>query len=352
MKILVTGGAGFIGSEVCRYFVLEKGIQVINIDKLTYAANLSSLKEIENNECYFFEQVDICDTLILHSLFAKYKPDGVIHLAAESHVDRSIDSPENFIQTNIIGTYSLLEATRCYLKENPSKRDAFRFLHVSTDEVYGSLGNEGAFTEDTSYAPNSPYSASKASSDHLVRVYGKTYNLPVIISNCSNNYGPFQFPEKLMPLMVINILKGKPLPVYGDGNNRRDWLHVEDHVSALFTIFTKGLPGGKYNVGGGEEKSNLEVVEIICDLMDELVEGELPQYPSSSLIKFVADRPGHDYRYAMNTEKINSTLGWHAEYDFMTGIRETILWYLDNEPWWKDIFNNKYQQQRLGLLTS
>jgi dTDP-glucose 4,6-dehydratase len=349
MRVLVTGGAGFIGSTVCKFLVLEMGVQILNLDKLTYAANLASLDSIKSAPGYQFAQVDICNRTELERNFASFQPDGVIHLAAESHVDRSINGPGEFIQTNIVGAYELLEASRAYWSGlSGEKRDGFRFLHVSTDEVYGSLGDEGVFLEDTPYAPNSPYSASKASADHLARAWCKTFGLPVVMSNCSNNYGPFQFPEKLIPLMIINALHGKSLPVYGNGTNRRDWLHVDDHARALFDIFTRGRVGEKYNVGGNAEMENIEVVTEICDLVQELG-GVLPRTPVRNLIAYVTDRPGHDQRYAMDASKIKQELGWKPRHDFHPGLRQTVEWYLSNEDWWRPILEGTYQGQRLGL---
>jgi dTDP-glucose 4,6-dehydratase len=349
MRVLVTGGAGFIGSAVCKFLVLEKGVDVLNIDKLTYAANLASLRSVEPAPGYQFAQTDICNRAGLEKNFAAFQPDGVIHLAAESHVDRSINGPGEFIQTNIVGTYELLEVSRAYWSRLPcEKKDTFRFLHVSTDEVYGSLGDEGLFREDTPYAPNSPYSASKASADHLARAWCETFGLPVVMSNCSNNYGPFQFPEKLIPLMIINALHGKPLPVYGSGTNRRDWLHVDDHARALFEIFTRGRIGEKYNVGGDTELENIGVVTDICDLVQELG-GVLPRTPVRDLITYVTDRPGHDQRYAIDASKIQKELGWMPRHDFHSGLRQTVEWYLSNEDWWRPIQEGAYQGQRLGL---
>jgi dTDP-glucose 4,6-dehydratase len=353
-KVLVTGGAGFIGSAVCRYLVGEKRIQVLNVDKLTYAGVLSSLKEIEDNPLYRFEQVDICDKQKVAGLFADFQPDAVMHLAAESHVDRSIDGPAAFIETNIVGTYTLLECARAYWTGLPEDRKAtFRFHHISTDEVYGSLGEEGLFGETTPYDPRSPYSASKASSDHLVMAWHHTYGLPTVLTNCSNNYGPYQFPEKLIPLVILNALDGKPLPLYGKGDNIRDWLHVEDHARALALVVGKGVPGETYNVGGRNERTNLEVVETICTILDELrplgkdcgksdVESgtstNIPRPTSyKDLITFVPDRPGHDRRYAIDASKLEAELGWKARENFDSGIRRTVQWYLDNEWWWRPL---------------
>ncbi|WP_417457994.1 dTDP-glucose 4,6-dehydratase [Kordiimonas sp.] len=346
MKIIVTGGAGFIGSAVCRHLVQDLKHTVINLDKLTYAGNLASLKEIEDSPLYHFEEADVCDRAALDAIFKKYQPDGVMHLAAESHVDRSITGAADFIQTNIVGTFVLLEAARDYWSALPENaKSAFRFLHVSTDEVYGSLGAEGLFEETTPYDPSSPYSASKASADHLANAWFETYGLPVVISNCSNNYGPYHFPEKLIPLVALNALDGKDLPVYGDGSNVRDWLYVEDHAKALYTILTKGRLGEKYNVGGRNERTNLHVVETICDILDELRPSNRPR---RELITFVADRPGHDARYAIDASKLEDELGWRAEENFESGIRKTIEWYLENEWWWGPL--RDVAGERRGLL--
>lgn len=346
MKILVTGGAGFIGSAVCRYLVRDLGHSVINLDKLTYAGNLSTLKEIEGNPNYIFEKVDICDRSVLDAVFSRYKPDAVMHLAAESHVDRSITGAADFIQTNIVGTFHLLEAARDYMATmDEAGKKAFRFLHVSTDEVYGSLGAEGLFHETTPYDPSSPYSASKASADHLANAWFETYGLPVVISNCSNNYGPYHLPEKLIPLMILNALDGKALPVYGDGSNVRDWLYVDDHAKALFTIMMKGRLGEKYNVGGRNERTNLEVVERICDILEDL---RPKNTPYREQITYVTDRPGHDARYAIDATKLEDELGWKAEENFESGIRKTIQWYLDNEWWWAPL--RQHAGDRKGVL--
>ena len=346
--IFVTGGAGFIGSAVCRMLIRETGVRVVNIDKLTYAADLRTLSDITDNPRYVFHKTDICDRGALDELFARYQPSGVMHLAAESHVDRSINGAAAFIQTNIVGTSTLLEAARAYWMGLEGENKArFRFLHVSTDEVYGSLGATGLFTEDMAYDPSSPYSASKAAADHLAGAWHRTYGLPVIISNCSNNYGPYQFPEKLIPLMIINALAGHPLPVYGDGSNIRDWLYVDDHARALWLILQKGRPGQKYNVGGRNEVSNLEVVETICGLLDELRPAKRPR---RALITFVADRPGHDQRYAIDATKLERELGWRAQENFQTGLRKTVLWYLDNSAWWQPLREQVYSGERIGLL--
>ena len=346
--IFVTGGAGFIGSAVVRHLLRDTHARVVNIDKLTYAANLDSLPGAVTNPHYAFEQQCICEGPSLRRLFEKYRPDAVMNLAAESHVDRSIDGPGDFIQTNIVGTFTLLQETLRYWRTlSPEKRAGFRFLHISTDEVFGSLGADGLFTETTTYAPNSPYSASKASSDHLVRAWRETYELPTLVTNCSNNYGPYHFPEKLIPHMIIKGLAGEPLPVYGDGKNIRDWLYVEDHAKALTLVLERGALGETYNVGGRNERTNLHVVETICDLLDELS-------PSATgarrrLITFVADRPGHDKRYAIDASKLERDLGWRAEENFETGIAKTVQWYIDQEPWWRSILARGYDASRLGL---
>jgi dTDP-glucose 4,6-dehydratase len=353
MKILVTGGAGFIGSALVRYLINETEHSVINVDKLTYAGNLESLKSIESNARYRFEQVDICDAAKIERLFQHYQPDAIMHLAAESHVDRSIDGPAAFIQANIVGTYTLLDAARKYWQAMAdAQRQAFRFHHISTDEVYGALGETGLFTEETAYDPSSPYSASKASSDHLVRAWHRTYGLPVIVTNCSNNYGPFHFPEKLIPLVILNALEGKPLPVYGKGDQIRDWLYVEDHARALYKVVTEGSVGQTYNIGGHNEKTNLEVVKTICGILDDL----MPDHPGNitryeELITHVTDRPGHDKRYAIDAGKINKELNWTPKETFETGIRKTVQWYIDNQPWWHSVQDGSYRRERLGLST-
>jgi dTDP-glucose 4,6-dehydratase len=346
-KVMVTGGAGFIGSAVCRYLIKEKGVEVLNVDKLTYAGNTESLKEISDSPLYRFEQADICDQSAIESLFADFQPDAVMHLAAESHVDRSIDGPSAFIETNIVGTFCMLSCAREYWSGlADSKKDDFRFHHISTDEVYGSLGDTGLFEETTPYDPRSPYSASKASSDHLVMAWSHTYGLPVVITNCSNNYGPYHFPEKLIPLVILNALDQKPLPIYGKGDQIRDWLHVEDHARALVLAVEEGVPGETYNVGGRNERTNLEVVQAICDVLDELRPVANKSY--RDLITFVTDRPGHDMRYAIDATKLETELGWKAQENFETGIRKTIAWYLDNEWWWGPIRSGKYAGERLG----
>jgi dTDP-glucose 4,6-dehydratase len=370
-KILVTGGAGFIGSAVCRFLVKEKGLSVLNVDKLTYAGSTASLKEIETSPLYRFSQTDICDRDGVAKLFSEFQPDAVMHLAAESHVDRSIDGPAAFIQTNIVGTYNMLACALDYWRtlqksevrsqtsEDDRKSEGaeltsdlrplaseFRFHHISTDEVYGSLGAKGLFDETTSYDPRSPYSASKASSDHLVMAWHHTYGLPTVITNCSNNYGPYHFPEKLIPLVILNALDQKPLPIYGKGDNIRDWLYVEDHARALVLAVEKGVPGETYNVGGRNERTNLEVVETICSILDELKPRKNGAY--KDLINFVKDRPGHDQRYAIDATKLETELGWRAQEDFDSGIRRTVQWYLDNEWWWGPIRSGRYAGERLG----
>jgi dTDP-glucose 4,6-dehydratase len=349
MKVLVTGGAGFIGSAVCRLFVGELGASVLNVDKLTYAANLASLKPIENDPRYSFQRADIGDRPGIAALLASFAPDAILHLAAESHVDRSIDGPGEFIKTNIEGTYVLLEAAREYWSSLPAERAKnFRFHHVSTDEVFGSLGPDGTFSETSRYQPNSPYAASKAAADHLVRAWHETFGLPSVMSNCSNNYGPYHFPEKLIPLVILKALAGEPIPVYGKGDNIRDWLYVEDHARALHAVLTGGRPGDSYNIGGDGERTNLEVVTAICDLLDELAPAS-PYRPHARLISFVADRPGHDRRYAMDATKLRHELGWQPRESFETGLRKTVSWYLDNRWWWEPIWSERYRGDRLGV---
>ena len=350
MKILITGGAGFIGSAVIRHIVQNTSNHVLNIDKLTYAGNLESLKEIEQHPNYQFEQVDICDTERITAVIAAFQPDSIMHLAAESHVDRSIDGPAAFIQTNIVGTYTLLEAARKYwMSLQLEAQQNFRFHHISTDEVYGDLeGTTKLFTETTSYAPSSPYSASKASSDHLVRAWYRTYGLPVIVTNCSNNYGPYHFPEKLIPLVILNALDAKPLPVYGNGQQIRDWLFVEDHARALYKVVTEGVVGETYNIGGHNEKQNIEVVTTICNILDELKPQACGQ-SYKSLITFVKDRPGHDLRYAIDATKIKNQLDWTPAETFETGIRKTVEWYLNNLDWCRRVQDGSYQRERLGV---
>lgn len=346
--IFVTGGAGFIGSAVVRHLLHDTHARVVNIDKCTYAANLDSLPGTHENLNYAFEKQCICDSIGLRHLFEKYRPDAVLNLAAESHVDRSIDGPGEFIQTNIVGTFTLLQETlRHWRSLSPEKREKFRFLHVSTDEVFGSLGDNGLFTETTAYAPNSPYSASKASSDHLVRAWRETYELPTLITNCSNNYGPYHFPEKLIPHMIIKGLAGEPLPVYGDGRNIRDWLYVDDHARALSLVLEHGAVGHTYNVGGRNERTNLHVVESICDLLDEIAPNTTNRH--RDLITFVADRPGHDRRYAIDASKLERELGWRAKEDFESGIEKTVRWYVDEQPWWQAILARGYAAKRVGL---
>lgn len=345
MRLLITGGAGFIGSALVRHLVSE-GIEVINLDKLSYAGNLESLATVESNPHYCFEKADICDRQALARIFDQYTPEAVIHLAAESHVDRSIDGPEAFIQTNVIGTYYLLDAALTYWQGlNASDREKFRFLHVSTDEVYGSLGDTGLFTEDSPYRPNSPYSASKAASDHLARAWFHTYGLPVLTSNCSNNYGPYQFPEKLIPLIILNALESKPLPVYGTGENIRDWLYVDDHARALHQILLRGQPGETYNVGGHNEKSNIQVVRSLCRALDEKRPDSAPH---ERLVTFVPERPGHDQRYAIDPTKVDHEIGWRPEETFESGLSKTIDWYLENLEWCRHVQEGKYRRERLG----
>jgi dTDP-glucose 4,6-dehydratase len=347
MRVLVTGGAGFVGSALCRHLVGDLGAEVLNIDKLTYAANSASLASIAGRPSYRFMKADICDRAAMDEAFETFVPEGVVHLAAESHVDRSITGSDAFIQTNIVGTYTLLEAARAYWSRlRGRKRDAFRFLHVSTDEVYGSLGPQGLFREDTPYDPSSPYSASKAASDHLIVAWHRTYGFPGLVSNCSNNYGPYQFPEKLIPLMILNARDGKPLPVYGDGLNVRDWLYVEDHARSLHLILTRGRVGETYNVGGRNEQTNLAVVERICGLLDQHSPAGAPH---RRLITRVPDRPGHDRRYAIDATKLETELGWRAREDFASGIDKTVRWYLEHASWWAPLRNGVYRGERLGL---
>ena len=353
MRILVTGGAGFIGSALIRHLIQHTGHQVLNLDKLTYAGNLESLAPVDDNPRYRFVQADIADSPVVAQTLAEFQPDAIMHLAAESHVDRSIDGPAAFIQTNIVGTYSLLESTRAYwLGLSAERKAAFRFHHISTDEVYGDLhGVDDLFTETTPYAPSSPYSASKAASDHLVRAWQRTYGLPVLLTNCSNNYGPYHFPEKLIPLMILNALAGKPLPVYGNGQQVRDWLYVEDHARALLKVVSEGKAGETYNIGGHNEQKNLDVVRAICALLEELA----PQKPAGiaryeDLITYVQDRPGHDQRYAIDASKIERELGWVPQETFETGLRKTVQWYLDNLDWCRRVQDGSYQGQRLGAL--
>ncbi|QDR82011.1 dTDP-glucose 4,6-dehydratase [Sporomusa termitida] len=347
--IFVTGGAGFIGSNFIHIALKQQEVRIVNLDKLTYAGNLDSLADIENKARYTFVQGDICDQAVVAELLTKYQPMAIVHFAAESHVDRSIDGPDEFIKTNINGTFTLLEAARKYWRELSAEgRNKFRFLHISTDEVYGSLGETGYFTEETPYAPNSPYSASKAASDHLVRAYYHTYGLPVLMTNCSNNYGPFQFPEKLIPLMIINALEGKPLPVYGTGRNIRDWLYVEDHCQAILTVLEKGSVGEKYNIGGHNEMTNMCIVHTLCDILDT----SRPRSDGKSYreqITFVKDRPGHDLRYAIDASKIQRQLGWVPAETFATGIIKTVNWYLNNNVWCQRVTDGSYRRERLGM---
>lgn len=352
-RILVTGGAGFIGSAVVRHIIAQTSDSVVVVDKLTYAGNLASLAPVAQSDRYAFERADIGDRAAMDRILAQYQPDAIMHLAAESHVDRSIDGPAAFIQTNIVGTYTLLEAARAYWITLPAtRRAAFRFHHISTDEVYGDLqGPQDLFREDTPYAPSSPYSSSKASSDHLVRAWLRTYGLPVLVTNCSNNYGPYHFPEKLIPLTIINALAGKPLPVYGNGLQVRDWLYVEDHARALYRVVTAGKVGETYNIGGHNERRNIDVVTTLCALLQEMV----PQTPAgvaryADLITYVTDRPGHDLRYAIDASKIERELGWRPEETFESGIRKTVAWYLANVPWWRAVMDGSYAGERLGLV--
>jgi dTDP-glucose 4,6-dehydratase len=347
MRVIVTGGAGFIGSALVRYLVLKKGYEVLNVDALTYAGNLASLRDVEHEPNYRFLQADICDQGAMNRAFQEFRPNRVMHLAAESHVDRSITGAAAFVQTNVVGTFTLLEAALAYWKAlGGSTKDSFRFLHVSTDEVYGSLDDEGLFTEETPYDPSSPYSASKAASDHLAKAWQRTYGLPVLVSNCSNNYGPFHFPEKLIPLTILNALAGERLPIYGKGENVRDWLYVEDHARALDTIIDRGRIGETYNVGGRNERRNIEVVERICAVLDERVPGNRPR---TELIEFVTDRPGHDARYAIDATKLEDELGWRAQENFESGIAKTVEWYLESDWWWQPL-RRDYAGHRLGLI--
>lgn len=349
MTILITGGAGFIGSNLIHYLIANTKHKIINADKLTYAGNLVSLKDIEDNDRYIFEKVDICDYNKVRELFVKYSPDGVMHLAAESHVDRSIDGPGEFIQTNIVGTYNLLQSAFNFWKElEGEKKNLFRFLHVSTDEVFGSLGEAGFFTETTPYDPKSPYSASKASSDHLVRAWQHTFGLPAMITNCSNNYGPYQFPEKLIPVVILNAINGKDIPIYGKGDNVRDWLYVEDHAAALYKVLSTGKVGETYNIGGKNEMKNIDIVDLICSILDELKPKSNGSYKDQ--IKFVTDRPGHDKRYAIDPTKIENELGFKPAHNFKEGIRKTVEWYLNNLDWCETVMENKYKLERLGTL--
>ncbi len=348
MRILVTGGAGFIGSALVRHLVRDLGAEVLNVDKLTYAGNLTSLRSVEAATNYRFLQADICDRPKMVETIDSFRPECIMHLAAESHVDRSINGADDFVRTNVMGTFVLLETARHYWSRLPSpEKDRFRFLHVSTDEVYGSLNEDGLFTETTSYDPSSPYSSTKAASDHLAIAWHRTYGLPVVVSNCSNNYGPFHFPEKLIPLIILNALEDKPLPVYGKGDNIRDWLYVKDHARALAIIAERGRMGEKYNVGGRNERRNIDVVQTICALMDEMRPKAVPH---AHAIRFVADRPGHDARYAIDASKLEKELGWKARETFDTGIRSTVRWYLDNEWWWRPLRDGIYTGERLGVI--
>lgn len=351
-KLLITGGSGFIGSALIRYIINHTHDSVINVDKLTYAANQSALEEVENNPRYVFEKIDICDLKALERIFNKYQPDSVMHLAAESHVDRSIDGPAAFIQTNVIGTFILLEASRQYYASlDDDRKKVYRFHHISTDEVFGDLHDaDGLFTEETPYAPSSPYSASKAGSDHLVRAWNRTYGLPTVITNCSNNYGPYHFPEKLIPLIILNALSGKPLPVYGNGEQIRDWLYVDDHARALYKVATEGKIGDTYCIGGHNERKNIDVVKTICAILDKIIDKKPNGIVNfAELITFVADRPGHDLRYAIDATKMKNDLGWEPLETFESGIEKTIQWYLNNEGWWQRVLDGSYAGERLGL---
>jgi dTDP-glucose 4,6-dehydratase len=346
MRIIVTGGAGFIGSALCRHLVLDLGHDVLIIDKLTYAGNLGSLAPIASSPRYAFEKIDICDADRVGAIFSDYRPDAIIHVAAESHVDRSIAAPSAFIQTNVVGTFVLREAAREYLRERKRLRmDHFRFIHVSTDEVYGSLGEAGLFSETTAYDPSSPYSATKAASDHVAKAWHRTFGVPVIVSNCSNNYGPYQFPEKLIPLTILNALDGQPLPVYGNGSNIRDWLFVDDHARALALLLEKGVPGATYNIGARNEQRNIDVVRQICRCLDQL---HAAKKPHDHLITYVTDRPGHDQRYSVDATKLETELGWRPRETFETGIQKTVRWYLERSDWWKPLRENVYGGDRIG----
>lgn len=349
--LLVTGGAGFIGSALCRLLQAISDCRIVNLDKLGYAASPAALQPLEGDPRYHFEHADICDRDRLREVFARHRPDAVLHLAAESHVDRSIDGPQAFIMSNIVGTYNLLEASRAFLQEcNAAQRAAFRFVHVSTDEVYGSLGEEGLFNETSRYDPRSPYSASKAASDHLASAWRHTFGVPTLITNCGNNYGPFQFPEKFVPTLIIRALKGQPLPIYGGGANVRDWVHVEDHARALLGVLAFGQVGGKYLIGASEQQRNIDLAHMVCDLVDRLVPRNTP---SRSLITHVADRPGHDQRYAIDPQRVATEIGWRPLRSLQTGMEETVRWYLEHKDWWEDIFQSgRYQGQRLGLAES
>lgn len=353
-KIMVTGGAGFIGSALVRFLLTETKATVINVDKLTYAGNLDSLSGFMDHPRHHFTQIDICNKRALHQIFAEYQPDAVMHLAAESHVDRSIDSAADFVQTNVVGTFNLLdEACRYWKGLSDDRKETFRFHHISTDEVFGSLGSTGKFTEQSQYQPNSPYSATKAGSDHLVRAWHHTHGLPTLISNCSNNYGPFHFPEKLIPHVILSAIQGQPLPIYGNGQQIRDWLYVDDHARALYTVVTQGQAGETYTIGGNNEQKNIDVVTLICDMLEEfrfLIPNLSHKHRFRDLITYVKDRPGHDQRYAIDASKISRKLGWQPQETFETGLRKTVLWYLNNEAWWNAVLNGNYQLNRIGVL--